>query len=117
MGMGTAGAHAFVISLDELRKICPKEVHAVEDELTWGDVAMEINDNTPPLVEALVEAFNKATDLKLSIEHYDDETGDRYDEVDNTNGCVFCVDGMMQYTPAGEKYKDVIKEQNWTVFG
>ena len=33
----------------------------------------------------------------------------RYDDPGDKDGCIFCVDGMVQLTPAGEKYKDIVK--------
>lgn len=36
---------------------------------------------------------------------------------DYRDGCIFCVDGMTQLTPAGEKFKDIVTERRWTQFG
>ncbi len=59
----------------------------------------------------LKEAFDKRTGLDLSIGYHVAE--DRGDEVD---GAFFQVDGVYQYTPAGEKYKDKIIRKTWTVW-
>ena len=41
----------------------------------------------------------------------------RYDEPNDKDGCIFCVGGMVQLTPAGEKYKDIVTERRWTQYG
>mgnify|MGYP003704881897 CR=1 FL=1 len=45
------------------------------------------------------------------------EGGDRYDNPGDKDGCIFCVDGMVQLTPAGERFKDIISERKWTQYG
>ena len=68
-------------------------------------------------IQALKNSFNKKTGLTLYFDHYDEEGGDRYDNPNDKDGCIFCVDGMVQLTPAGEKYKDIVTERRWTQFG
>jgi hypothetical protein len=69
------------------------------------------------LITNLKNSFNKKTGLTLYFDHYDIESGDRYDNPGDKDGCIFCVDGMVQLTPAGEKFKDIISERKWTQFG
>jgi hypothetical protein len=65
----------------------------------------------------LKNSFNAKTGLTLYFDHYDMEGGDRYDNPGDKDGCIFCVDGMVQLTPAGEKLKDIVTERKWTQFG
>ena len=65
----------------------------------------------------LFKAFHKKTDLVLYIDFYNEEDGDKYDNPGDKDGCIFCVNGMLQLTPAGEKFKDIISERKWTQFG
>jgi hypothetical protein len=69
------------------------------------------------LVTNLKNSFNKKTGLTLYFDHYNEEDGGRYDNPGDKDGCIFCVDGMVQLTPAGEKFKDIISERKWTQFG
>jgi len=68
-------------------------------------------------INNLQNAFNEKTGLTLYFDHYDEDGGDRYDNPNDKDGCIFCVDGMVQLTPAGEKYKDIITERRWTQYG
>jgi hypothetical protein len=68
-------------------------------------------------IQALKDSFSNKTGLALYFDSYDEDGGDRYDEPNDKDGCIFCVDGMVQLTPAGEKYKDIITERRWTQFG
>ena len=138
MGMGTAPCHAWVITLDGLKAICPKEVKACETALKaldcdWDKFALgmqqeqfdDLPDSTGPesMVKAwekLQAAFKKNTKvgkshLELGIGHYSSDDGDRYDEIGQ--GCYFTVDDVTQFTPAGEKFRVHLEEKSWTVFG
>jgi hypothetical protein len=155
MGMGSFAVGSFVIGYDDLKKICPDEISAIENEkffkdigwyyigrwLAWDDineiedaildncydeekddeynqkVAEEVSGRYNHLVANLKNAFEKKTGLTLYFDHYDEDGGDRYDNPNDKDGCIFCVDGMVQLTPAGEKYKDIITEHRWTQFG
>ena len=154
MGMGTFAVNSFVIEYDELKKICPDEISAIENEkffddilwtgiaqwLTWDDpdqlkdvmydsyanVAEEedIDDIVEQYVKIydkhiinLKNSFNTKTGLTLYFDYYDIEGGDRYDNPGDKDGCIFCVDGMVQLTPAGEKFKDIVTQRRWTQFG
>jgi len=157
MGMGIFAVGSFVIEYDDLKKICPDEIKAIEnakyfDSVGWGNIGRwltwsdddqmmdsihdaVLDDKSHPtirlelsyeqitqdifetLVVNLKTSFNKNTGLSLYFDHYDEEGGDRYDNPGDKDGCIFCVDGMMQLTPAGEKFKDIISERRWTQYG
>jgi hypothetical protein len=125
MGMGASACYGWIISYDDLKKICPKEVGLVESDEEfedWGEVSRgfefnELPDSIKKSVEDLVGKFGINTNLTLGLGFYDAEGGDRYDQVDSHEGCVFFVDGMVSLTPAGEKLKDVVRERLWTQFG
>lgn len=156
MGMGSFAVNSFVIGYDDLKKICPKEIGAIEnaryfDWVGWtvmgqwlgfddSDQIMDAlhdavldnkSDNTideisvvenifdqyEQLVANLKTAFNQKTGLNLEFDYYDEDGGGRYDSPNDKDGCIFCVGGMVQLTPAGEKYKDIITERRWTQFG
>ena len=138
MGMGTAPCHAWTISLDGLRAICPKQVEACEIvfnalDCDWDAFALGMeqeqfddlpeNANPENMVKAwerLQSAFKNKTTvgkscLEVSIGHYSSDDGDRYDEMGE--GCYFTVDDVTQFTPAGEKFRVHLEEKSWTVFG
>lgn len=70
------------------------------------------------LVKNLCAAFKKRTGgLTLYLNDYSDEDGSSYDEVDEHEGCIFVVGGMVQLTPAGKRFQKVIEQQRWTQFG
>ena len=125
MGMGTGACSGWIISYDNLKKICPKEIDDIEgaEEFEdWGEVSRgfefdELPDSIKKSVEDLVGQFLNTTGLTLSLGFYREDDGDRYDEVDSHEGCVFFVDGMVALTPAGEKFKDVVRQQLWTQYG
>jgi len=128
MGMGAAPCYGWHISLANLREICPQEVALVEVlfpalDTSWGDIAkaLSVDDEVPEVIgtalDKLRDAFEEATELRLGIGYYDEDGGDRYDSVEHTDGCIFDVEGIMQFTPAGEKWKDKLSEDMWTMFG
>jgi len=80
-----------------------------------GDLDPKDNPEEPELkYEALQKAFKKKTDLEINLFYHDPDDGDRYDDF---TGRAWLVDGVLQYTPAGEKYKDKIKKQSFVTFG
>ena len=81
------------------------------------EIVEDIFQEYEKLVINLKNPFNKNTGLTLYFDHYDEEGGDRYDNPGDKDGCIFCVDGMVQLTPAGEKFKDIISERKWTQYG
>jgi hypothetical protein len=84
------------------------------EEQIMEDIFAEYADN---LIPNLKNSFKKKTGLSLYFDSYDEEGGNRYDNPGDKDGCIFCVDGMVQLTPAGEKFKDIITEKKWTQFG
>ena len=86
-------------------------------ELSEDQIVEDIFDQYEILVTNLKTTFNKKTGLSLYFDYYNEDQGDRYDDAADKDGCVFCVDGMVQLTPAGEKFKDIIFERSWTQFG
>ncbi len=81
------------------------------------EIVEDIFQEYEKLITALKNSFNKKTKLTLYFDSYNEEGGDRYDNPGDKDGCIFCVDGMVQLTPAGEKFKDIISERKWTQFG
>lgn len=86
-------------------------------ELSEDQIIEDIFQEYDKLITNLKNAFNKKTKLTLYFDSYDEEGGDRYDDPGDKDGCIFCVDGMVQLTPAGEKYKNIISERQWTQYG
>lgn len=132
MGMGYAACSTQAFKYDDVKELCPAEVAAIEAALgldTWGDLARGLwcddDEALLPyklLVEALCDAFSKATEvdgkgLKLILTYYDEDSGDRYDELEHKDGCLFEVEGVYQLTPAGEKFKDKLTFATYVVFG
>ena len=95
---------------DALADNCPDEDY---DPQVVEDISEKYNVH----VANLQNAFNKKTGLTLYFDCYDEDGGGRYDEPNDKDGCIFCVDGMVQLTPAGEKYKNIVTERRWTQFG
>jgi hypothetical protein len=85
--------------------------------LSEDQIVEDIFQEYENLVISLKNSFNKKTGLTLYFDIYDSECGDRYDNPGDKDGCIFCVDGMVQLTPAGKKFKDIISERKWTQFG
>ena len=138
MGMGSAPCHAWTITLDGLKAICPQEVQACEAafkalDCDWDSFALgmeleqfdDLPEDADPATmvkawERLQAAFKKKTKvgtahLDLGIGHYSSDDGDRYDEMEQ--GCYFTVDNVTQFTPAGEKFRVHLEVKSWTVFG
>ena len=130
MGMGSAPCHAWIISLDSLKAICPQEVEACEAALrsmgyNWDSFALAMgheNIDDSALLDSwedLRVAFTKATQvgkcyLDLGIGHYSSKDGDQYDELED--GCYFTVDNVTQLTPSGKKFREHLEEKSWTVY-
>lgn len=115
---------AWVIKLEELRKIVPAEVAAIEDErerqdISWELVYDEWQCEAEPfysLIDNLINAFKARTGLWLSLELYLKDRSDINEHLDHTEGCVFTVEGMTQLTEAGQRLADVVKEQLWVEY-
>ena len=94
-----------------------KSKSTVRLEKDIDSIVEDIFNEYDRLITSLKQSFNKKTKLTLYFDHYDLEGGDRYDNPGDKDGCIFCVDGMVQLTPAGEKFKDIISERKWTQYG
>jgi hypothetical protein len=81
------------------------------------EIVEDIFQEYDKLVTNLKKSFNKKTGLTLYFDHYNIEDGGRYDNPGDKDGCIFCVDGMVQLTPAGKKFKDIVTERKWTQYG
>lgn len=132
MGMGYAGCQVLTIEEDFIKEQCPTEFQEFMDSFeddnaqfdSVDDFAIAIEDGgldpeekpgQPELKYiALCKAFKKKTDLEINLFYHDSENGDRYDDF---YGRAWQVDGVYQLTPAGEKYKDKIKNQSFVTFG
>jgi hypothetical protein len=79
----------------------------LEDHLEEKTVEEIIN-----IYDILCSKFKEVTKLELNIGYHEAE--DRADEV---NGVYWFLDGVYQYSPAGEKYKSKIERKFWTTFG
>lgn len=97
---------------DAILDYCPDE-----DDKDNQKIAEEISQVYDKHIQDLKDSFAKKTGLTLYFDHYDEDGGDRYDNPNDKDGCIFCVDDMVQLTPAGEKYKDIVTERRWTQFG
>jgi hypothetical protein len=86
-------------------------------ELSEDKIVEDIFQDYENLIIDLKNTFYKNTGLTLYFDNYDEDNGDRYDNPGDKDGCIFCVGGMVQLTPAGEKFKDIISERKWTQFG
>jgi len=139
MGMGTWGVNVEAISADNLKKICPEGFSKLDEKLKsidagWNDLAASVQydywlgdrledapaddlDEINDLWVALTVDFEKKTGLELSATHYDEGSGDRYDEPCDHEGMIFTLDGVYQMTPAAEKMKDMIEYSRFTVWG
>lgn len=128
MSMDYAACTGHCISYENLKKMLPNEIAAVEshpDFEDWSTVAQYNFDDEDQLdgtVTALCDAFQKATEvgehsLTLSILMHDPDEGSRYDEVSREGSCVFEVSGLFQKTPAAKKFDDVLEEFSVVQFG
>ena len=129
MGMGYGACTTKAFEYETVKKLCPREIAAIENHAdfeSWGRLAESLRDETvsdqlnKPFTY-LITAFYKATSvegkgLTLYLTHYDKDAGDRYDEAYDNDGCIFEVFGTTQLTPAGEKFKDELKDVSYVVF-
>ena len=118
IGWGTIGQW---LSWDDLSVVEDAILDYCFDEEKDDDhnqkVAEEISEKYNHLVADLKNSFYEKTGLTLYFDHYDEDGGDRYDDPNDKDGCIFCVAGMVQLTPAGQKFKDIVTERRWTQYG
>jgi len=121
MGMGAIPCSADVISFDNLQKILNKKIDIDFGELSEymeGEICDgEDHPNLKKWDELRLE-FNEKTGLVIFLSSYDQDSGDRYDELpDMDKGFYLSLDNVWTYTPEAKKIKDYIEKANWTVFG
>ena len=120
MGMGFAGAYAYVVKTETIKTICPDEyqafVQAVEasekdefeiaDTLQYENGENEIEDtDVAKAYIALCKAFDEETGLGLGIGYHDSEgLGDRYDEVD---GIYWYLDGLYVLSEEAKEFAEM----------
>ena len=131
MGMGYGANCAFVLSLDEMKELLPKETNNLINVLGEDikqffmfpyDYPYESETDEKEIdsaMEKLEEAFKELTTVDnehLTIEpgYHDPEDGSRYDEVYEE---FFYVDNMRKFTSCGEKFKNTIMRKYWVSFG
>ena len=128
MGMGTAAAYADVIGEDAIKKFCPKEWAALQEEIAeidnWEEIARDfgfsVESGSAEINEAyynLRDKFEKKTGLVLNVDYHNrEDDGDRYDS-ELVDGVYWTVEGMYQLTPAGKKMKRYVSRELFTTFG
>jgi hypothetical protein len=84
------------------------------DGITGDDIFNGFSGIQLHYYEWLLETFQQHTGLGLEISYHDEEIGDRYDDV---RGIFWSVDGVYQYSEAGEKYKDKISRSFYVSYG
>ena len=68
-------------------------------------------------LENLCHDFNLVTGLVLNFMYYDEDMGDRYDDVEHVDGCVFMLEGVTQLTPEARQCRHLFNKQHWTCSG
>ena len=68
-------------------------------------------------LENLCHDFNLVTGLVLNFLYYDEDMGDRYDDVEHVDGCVFMLEGVTQLTPEARQCRHLFNKQHWTCTG
>lgn len=127
MGSGYGANYADVVTEDFINDVLKKSEHptllqmfydAFPEGLTESEIhpcREEWSDLQNSRYDTLVDVFNDLTGLELSIGyHSSSQYGDRYDDVD---GIFWSVEGVYQYTEAGEKYKDKIARSFYVTYG
>ena len=139
MASGMRPYWADVVQVELLGRLCPGEYKRFTDALLEVDISeWELHqawhsgekslpdpegkddpekhtDNPYRALRALIKTFRfKTGSLELDICFHDPNNGDRYDQV---SGLFFTVDGVYQYTPAGEKFKRFIERKGWVEYG
>ena len=130
MGMGYASCQVLTVDENFIKEQCPEEFQEFVNSFDacskfegMDDFAriiengdLDIDEQGEPELKyiALQKAFKEKTDLEIGIFYHDPDEGDRYDDF---SGRAWQVDGVLQYTPAGERYKDKIKKQSFVSFG
>lgn len=144
MPSGFASASAWKVETEFVKSSCPNEFKNFEEtlgnyEISFDEFAKAYQFEEPEEIDCLAEnktteqlnqdiakswgnlqkAFRKATkvgnsSLLLFVMYHSSESGDCYDDVD---GAFFGVDGVMQMSPAGKKFKDHIEKVAFVEWG
>jgi hypothetical protein len=144
--MGYGASYADVIEWSEIKRLVPKEAHALARELKKAGVSMdnfcqamdrehwdyaEIALDDPGAVEkairqitsaweTLAAAFTKATTVEGAglelVPRFHNADNDG-DRYDDVSGGFFHVDGVYQLTPAGRKFAGKIERKFYVTFG
>ena len=121
MGSGYSACYADTVDEKFVRKIVGDELFDAfqnafsEEDATIQDMCDGAYPKTQAAYQKVCDAFLEKTELMLDFqEHNASEDGDRYDEVD---GAFWCVDGVFQRTPAGEKYRQQITRVHYVTYG
>lgn len=84
MGMGSYAVHSFVIGYDDLKKICPDEIAAIENEQYFNDIGWEALgkwlawDDIAELEDAIMDVVD--SDEEDEIEKIAEEIASRYNK-------------------------------------
>ena len=123
MSMGHSANYADVVTEDFINEILSevgesdlltKFYETFPDGVSGNDIYNGFSGLQKYRYEWLLDTFQQYTGLGLEIGYHDEESGDRYDEV---NGIFWSVDGVYQYTEAGDKYKDRISRCFYVTYG
>lgn len=129
MGMGYGACTTKAFKYETVKELCPLQIAAIESDAefeSWKTLAESIRDENiskamSKQVKNLCEAFEAATTvegegLRLFLTAYDSDSGDRYDETHDKDGCIFEVLGTTRLTPAGKKFKDQTEDVSYVIF-
>jgi hypothetical protein len=82
MGMGSYAVHSFVIGYDDLKKICPDEIAAIENEQYFNDIGWRVLgkwlawDDIAELEDTVLDLIDDEDDRKC--QDIAEEIGSRY---------------------------------------
>jgi hypothetical protein len=142
MGMGYSAASSWTIDEKDICGIVPEawdkfvntlnrynlstrdwadaEYHDAKDDICEELQDDKAKENIDIALKELYDAFAVTTsigytNLTLTLEYYDGDSGDRYDDLED--GAAWFVDGVTEKTSAGKHYESVLKYSRWTIFG
>lgn len=127
MGMRMYCCECWTINYDALKELCGPEVAAVEAAVTerddycgWYRLAADDADDALAFAgAALQKRFREATGgLSLEFLTYDPDMDGTYGrEVDEWEGVIFQVNGVMEFTLAGLAMRDRLRHSTWIEAG
>jgi hypothetical protein len=144
MGMGSIPAHATIITesfiltslptagpiLKEIRQymdehdICESVLDSDNGDVYWEiggwegdeDEGKQHEDWLDSQMANFSEAFTKDTGLKVYPFYYNEDEGDRYDDLPES-GVYWTVAGVYEMTPAAKRIQAGLQDVMWTVYG